>query len=94
MADLQTLKVELGDRSYPIAIGRDLLRSGFDIRPYLPGGDCLIVSNEIVAPLYLQRVTALAKHCNVHSLQLWMFEHLWQLPIGETPDRVGSPGST
>ncbi len=70
MADLQTLKVELGDRSYPIAIGRDLLRSGFDIRPYLPGGDCLIVSNEIVAPLYLQRVTALAKYCNVHSLQL------------------------
>jgi 3-dehydroquinate synthase len=70
VADLQTLKVELGDRSYPIAIGRDLLHSGFDMQPYLSGGDCLIVSNEIVAPLYLERVAALVKDRNVHSLQL------------------------
>ncbi len=70
MADLKTLKVELGDRSYPIAIGRDLLHSGFDIQPYLSGGDCLIVSNETVAPLYLERVAALVKDRNVHSLQL------------------------
>ena len=70
MADLKTLKVELGDRSYPIAIGRDLLHSGFDIQAYLSGGDCLIVSNETVAPLYLERVAALVKDRNVHSLQL------------------------
>lgn len=70
MADLKTLKVELGDRSYPIAIGRDLLHSGFDIQAYLSGGDCLIVSNETVAPLYLERVAALVKDRNVYSLQL------------------------
>lgn len=70
MADLQLLKVDLGDRSYPIVIGRGLLHSGFDILPYLSGGDCLIVSNETVAPLYLERVAALAKDRNVHSLQL------------------------
>lgn len=70
MADLQLLKVDLGDRSYPIVIGRGLLHSGFDILPYLSHGDCLIVSNETVAPLYLERVAALAKDRNVHSLEL------------------------
>jgi 3-dehydroquinate synthase len=70
VADLQTLKVDLGDRSYPIVIGCDLLRGGFDISPSLTGGDCLIVSNETVAPLYLERVAALVKDRNVHSLQL------------------------
>ena len=70
MADLQSLEVNLGDRSYPIVIGCDLLRSDFDILPYLAGGDCLIVSNEIVAPLYLERVAALAKGRKVYSLQL------------------------
>ena len=70
MADLKTLKVELGDRSYPIAIGRDLLHSGFDMLPYLSGGDCLIVSNETVAPLYLERVVTLLQDRKVHSLQL------------------------
>jgi len=70
VADLKTLKVELGDRSYPIAIGRDLLHSGFDMLPYLSGGDCLIVSNETVAPLYLERLITLLQDRKVHSLQL------------------------
>lgn len=48
-----TLTVELGDRSYPIVIGRDLLGGGFDLAHYVRGEDCLVVSNETVAPLYL-----------------------------------------
>lgn len=48
-----TLTVDLGDRSYPIVIGTGLIENGFDLSPHVVGGDCLIVSNETVAPLYL-----------------------------------------
>lgn len=48
-----TLTVDLGDRSYPIVIGAGLLDKGFDLSPHIAAGDCLIVSNETVAPLYL-----------------------------------------
>jgi len=48
----QTLNVDLGDRSYPVFIGGDLFRSEL-IAPYIKGNQVLIVSNETVAPLYL-----------------------------------------
>jgi len=70
VADYKTLKVELGDRSYPIVIGRGLLQDGFDVTPYLTGGICLIVSNEIVAPLYAAQVQALMPGRETHLLQL------------------------
>ena len=50
-----TLNVRLGARSYPIVIGSGLLDGGFDLSDYA-GGDCLVVSNETVAPLYLDRL--------------------------------------
>ncbi len=31
---------------------------GFDLSSYIPGDDCLIVSNETVAPLYLDALQA------------------------------------
>ena len=49
---VHTLTVELGDRSYPIVIGQGLLAGGFDLRPYLSGSDCLIVTNTTVGPVY------------------------------------------
>jgi 3-dehydroquinate synthase len=51
-----TLTVQLGNRSYPIVIGRGLLGGGFDLTPFIRGDDCLIVSNETVAPLYLEKL--------------------------------------
>lgn len=54
---METLTVELGERSYPIVIGSGLL-GGFDIAQYVAGTDCLIVSNDTVAPLYLDRLKA------------------------------------
>lgn len=69
MADQNTLSVELGDRSYPVVIGRGLL-DGFDMAPYLSGQDCLIVSNETVAPLYIDRVAALLPGRKVNTVQL------------------------
>ena len=53
-----TINVELGERSYPIVIGSDLLGGNFDLNDHLAGGDCLIVSNETVAPLYLDKLKA------------------------------------
>ncbi|MBT8084989.1 MAG: 3-dehydroquinate synthase [Woeseia sp.] len=53
-----TLTVALDERSYPIHIGQGLL-SSFDLATVVTGPAALIVTNDIVAPLYLSRVTAL-----------------------------------
>jgi 3-dehydroquinate synthase len=52
------LAVELGARRYPIRIGAGLLADAARWRDMLGGRHVLIVSNEIVAPLYLQRIAA------------------------------------
>ena len=52
MAISSTLTVDLGERSYPIVIGNGLI-GNFELAEYLDGPDCLVVSNETVAPLYL-----------------------------------------
>lgn len=52
---MKTLHVDLGDRSYPIFIGNDLLGHPELITPYVRGQQVMIVSNETVAPLYLER---------------------------------------
>jgi 3-dehydroquinate synthase len=51
---LDTYKVELGSRSYPILIGAGLIarRDLFD--QHVPGRDLLVVSDTTVAPLYAQ----------------------------------------
>lgn len=55
---MKTLQVELGERSYPIFIGAGLLGRPELIRPYLTGTQVMVVSNETVAPLYLEQVQA------------------------------------
>jgi len=50
---VNTLKVELGDRSYPILIGEGLLRQPDLVRQHVPARDILVVSNTTVAPLYM-----------------------------------------
>ena len=70
MPATRTITVELGDRSYPIVIGRGLLDGGYDLSKHLAGGDCLIVSNETVAPLYLDKLVANLVGCSVESINL------------------------
>jgi 3-dehydroquinate synthase len=65
-----TLSVNLGDRSYPIVIGRGLLDGGFDLGEFVRGTDCLVVSNETVAPLYYQKLLPNLTHCDVSSINL------------------------
>ena len=54
---VDTLYVDLGDRSYPIHIGAGHI-SQFDLEGYLHGDKALIVTNESIAPLYLETVKA------------------------------------
>ena len=55
-SSMRTLTVDLGDRAYPIFIGPDLIADGALYRPYIHGRQVMIVSNETVAPLYLDQV--------------------------------------
>ena len=51
-----SLKVNLGERSYPICIGSGLLQQSELLTQHIPGNSALIVSNETVAPLYMDAV--------------------------------------
>ncbi len=53
---MRTLQVELGERSYPIHIGPGLLKRAELIKPHIHGKTTVVVSNETVAPLYLEAV--------------------------------------
>lgn len=54
---IQTLKVELASRTYPIHIGRNLLSDASLILPHLKRKHVAVVTNTTVAPLYLTRLT-------------------------------------
>ncbi|MDR9423774.1 MAG: 3-dehydroquinate synthase [Marinobacter sp.] len=54
---LRELEVDLGDRSYPIIIGQGLL-GAYDLTPWVAGSQVMIVTNETVAPLYLEQARA------------------------------------
>lgn len=53
---MQTVTVDLDDRSYPIFIGANLLENADLLLPHIGSGRVVIVTNEIVAPIYLERV--------------------------------------
>src|SRR6185295_16912916 len=53
---MQPLSVSLGDRSYPIHIGSGLLDGAKLYAPYVDSRSVAVVSNEVVAPLYFERV--------------------------------------
>lgn len=54
---LTTVTVDLGDRTYPIYIGSSLLTEQPELlRKHIPGKRVLIVTNDRVAPLYLEKV--------------------------------------
>ncbi|RJG13143.1 3-dehydroquinate synthase [Pseudomonas cavernicola] len=54
---MQTLQVELGERSYPIYIGADLLARAELFARHIAGRQVAVVTNETVAPLYLDALT-------------------------------------
>lgn len=53
---IRSLNVDLGERSYPIHVGPGLLGQVGQLRPYIAGRQVMIVTNETVAPLYLDQL--------------------------------------
>jgi 3-dehydroquinate synthase len=67
---LQTLTVDLGDRSYPIHIAPGLLERADLISPHLAQKQVAIVTNTIVGPLYLERLTRTLESAGISVLPI------------------------
>jgi len=80
---MQTLTVELEDRSYPISIGAGLLRQPSLLQAAVPASDVLLVSNTTVAPLYAKCVSNALEGRNVVEVIL---------PDGERHKSLGTVG--
>ncbi|MEM6579781.1 MAG: 3-dehydroquinate synthase [Pseudomonadota bacterium] len=55
---MRTLRVDLGERSYPIYIGHDLLSDPDLLVGHIHSSQVVLVSNVTIAPLYLDKVSA------------------------------------
>jgi len=64
------VRVDLGERGYPIFVGPDLLARPDLFQPCLHGRQVLVVTDETVAPLYLSRVLAAVDGFEARSLVL------------------------
>lgn len=67
---MNTLSVDLGSRSYPIYIGQNLLTDPQLIAPHVVAKQVMIVTNETVAPLYLEKVRAAYANYNTEAVIL------------------------
>ncbi|WP_334108188.1 3-dehydroquinate synthase [Methylobacillus sp.] len=67
---MQTLHVALGERSYPIHIGRGLLTQPELILPYLKRKQVAIVTNTTVAPLYLEKLAQPLRDAGVKVISI------------------------
>ena len=56
---MKQLNLDLGEKSYPIYIGQDLLSRSEYLSEHIRGKQVMIVTNTTVAPLYLDKVKAL-----------------------------------
>lgn len=66
---MHRLQVELGERSYPILIGESLFQKDL-IAPYIRGKQVAIVTNETVAPLYLNQLQKQLLDYQIHAIVL------------------------
>lgn len=65
-----TVDVELGERSYPIFIGQGLLNNPELVAPYIGKGRVVIVSNDVVAPIYMAKAKQLFPEQDVMEIVL------------------------
>lgn len=74
---MKSLRVDLGDRSYPIYIGSDLTQDARLLTPHVHGKQVCIVTNETIAPLYLDHYLSLLRGKGLDVISV-------VLPDGET----------
>ncbi|GJM04079.1 MAG: 3-dehydroquinate synthase [marine bacterium B5-7] len=67
---MTTIEVDLGDRKYPIYIGDAVLSDQKLINKHIVSSQVLIVTNENIAPLYLQRIEETLRKLNPDVLIL------------------------
>jgi 3-dehydroquinate synthase len=86
---MRQVRVDLGARSYPILIGAGLLSVPGCLSPYVAGKQVLVVTNDRVAPLYLQRAVAAFKGKEIATLVLPDGEcHKTQATLGRIFDAL------
>ena len=64
------LKVDLGERSYPIEIGTELLKDVRLLSRTIRGKRLAIITNDVVAPLYLEKLTASLKQAGKQVISI------------------------
>jgi len=67
---METLNVALGERAYPIHIGRGLLGQCELLLPYLRQRKAAVVTNGTVAPLYLAQLTTPLRSAGVEVIEV------------------------
>ena len=67
---MKTLRVELGEKSYPIYIGSHLLKQANLWQKHIQSRQVLIVTNTTVSPLYLDKVKASLTAFQVETIEL------------------------
>ncbi|TEU25110.1 MAG: 3-dehydroquinate synthase [Gammaproteobacteria bacterium] len=67
---MRQLNLDLGEKSYPIYIGQDLLSQSELLTKHISGKQVMIVTNTTVAPLYLDKVKSLLVDHQVSTVVL------------------------
>ncbi len=67
---MKELSVDLPNNSYPIFIGQNILSDSSLIAPYVAGKQVMIVTNETIAPLYLEQAKKLFTDYQVDTVIL------------------------
>ena len=67
---MRTIGVDLGDRSYPIHVGPQLISDASLIAPLLAQKRVAIVTNTTIAPLYLDRLTAQLQAAGIQVISI------------------------
>ncbi len=78
------ITIDLGNRSYPIYIGSSLINQEELFAPAIEAKNVLVVTNETVAPLYMEPLYSALESYNVHSIVLPDGEKFKTLAILET----------
>ncbi len=67
---MKRLTIPLGERSYPVLVGDGLMQSPETWRDHLPDGPAVVITNDRVGPLYLDRLTGALPGDEIHTLVL------------------------
>ena len=65
---MATLTVELGERSYPIFIQANLLNQANVLAPFLKTKQVVVVTNDVVEPLYFDKLAAALPDCQISKI--------------------------